>query len=162
MFYHKWMDIVPCAHHLSILKVIVCIYKPQTPSPSHSLPPAKLSESGYKYFSYNLYLSSLKNESSGLKKSEGDTVHFNAILFYFTLSFFFFLSKAYGIWMCLGQGSNQSYSCWPTPQQLRIWATSVTYTTAHHNARSPTHWAKPGIEPTSSLILVGFISPSSF
>ena len=35
---------------------------------------------------------------------------------------------------------------------------SVTYTTAHSNARSLTHWARPGIEPVSSGILVGFIS----
>ena len=27
------------SHCLSILNVIVCIYKPQTPSPSHSIPP---------------------------------------------------------------------------------------------------------------------------
>ena len=30
-------------------------------------------------------------------------------------------------------------------QQRRIWATSVTYTTAHGNARSLSHWAMPGI-----------------
>ena len=35
---------------------------------------------------------------------------------------------------------------------------SVTYTTAHDNARSLTHSARPGIEPTSSWILVRFIS----
>ena len=38
-------------------------------------------------------------------------------------------------------GSNWSYRCWPTPQpqQCRIRATSVTYTTAHGNTRSLTH-----------------------
>ena len=43
-------------------------------------------------------------------------------------------------------------SCQPTPQpqQLGIWAVSVNYTTAHGNARSPTHQARWGIEPTSS------------
>ena len=35
---------------------------------------------------------------------------------------------------------------------------SVTYTTAHSNARSLTHWVRPGIEPMSSWILVGFIT----
>ena len=35
---------------------------------------------------------------------------------------------------------------------------SATYTTAHGNARSLTHWARPGIEPASSRIRVGFIS----
>ena len=44
----------------------------------------------------------------------------------------------------------------PQPQQHK----SVTYTTAHCNARSLTHWAKPGIEPTSSWILVRFVSTS--
>ena len=46
----------------------------------------------------------------------------------------------------------------PQPQQCRIWAVSVTYTTAHGNAESLTHWAKPGIEPLSSWILVGFLN----
>ena len=39
-----------------------------------------------------------------------------------------------------------------------IQAASVTYTIAHSYAGSPTHWARPGIEPASSWILVGFIS----
>ena len=40
----------------------------------------------------------------------------------------------------------------------QIWATSVTYTTAHGNARSLTHWVRPGIESETSCFLVGFIS----
>ena len=39
-----------------------------------------------------------------------------------------------------------------------IQAESATYTTAHSNGGSLTHWVMPGIEPTSSWILVGFIS----
>ena len=35
---------------------------------------------------------------------------------------------------------------------------SATYTTAHGNARSLTHWARPGIESTTSWLLVGFVS----
>ena len=60
----------------------------------------------------------------------------------------------------LSQGSNQSCRCWPMPQpqQLRIWAVSVTYTTAHGNTRSLTHWSRPGIEPASSWMLVRFVS----
>ena len=52
------------------------------------------------------------------------------------------------------------HSCGPTPQpqQRRIWASSVTYTTAHSNARSLTHWTRPGIKPRSSWMLVGFIT----
>ena len=40
-----------------------------------------------------------------------------------------------------GRGSNQSCSCWPTPQpqQCRIPAASATYTIAQSNARSLTH-----------------------
>ena len=43
----------------------------------------------------------------------------------------------------------------PQPQQCEIQALSATYTSAHGNSRSLTHWARPGIEPTSSWILVG-------
>ena len=42
----------------------------------------------------------------------------------------------------------------PEPHQIQ--AESVTYTIAHGNARSLTHWARPGIEPAFSGILVGF------
>ena len=37
-------------------------------------------------------------------------------------------------------------------------AMSVTYTTAHSNAWSLTHWARPGMEPLSSWALVRFVS----
>ena len=46
----------------------------------------------------------------------------------------------------------------PSPYHSHIWATSVTYTTAHGNKRSLTHWARPGIEPASSWTLVRFVS----
>ena len=35
---------------------------------------------------------------------------------------------------------------------------SATYTKAHSNTRSLTHWVRPGMEPTSSWILAGFVS----
>ena len=35
---------------------------------------------------------------------------------------------------------------------------SVTYTIAHCNVRSLTHWVRPGIELVSLLILVGFLT----
>ena len=47
----------------------------------------------------------------------------------------------------------------PQPQQLGIQVKSTTYTTAHGNTRSLTHWARPGIKPATSWILVGFVSP---
>ena len=58
------------------------------------------------------------------------------------------------------RGSNLSYGCWPTlqPQQHRIWAVSVTYTTAHSNIGSLTHWARPRFKPASSWMLVNFVS----
>ena len=34
----------------------------------------------------------------------------------------------------------------------------MTYTTVHGNVGALTHQARPGIEPTSSWILVGFVS----
>ena len=64
------------------------------------------------------------------------------------------------MWKLPGLGSDQSCSCRPMLQQQkhRIWATSVTYTTGQGNARSLTHWAGPGIKPTSSWILVRFVT----
>ena len=83
-----------------------------------------------------------------------------------SLSLFFFLSfclfratpPAYG--GSQARGLNQSCSLQPTPQsqQRRIWAASVTYTTAHSNTGSLTHGARPGMEPLSSWILVRFIT----
>ena len=57
-------------------------------------------------------------------------------------------------------GAIQSCSCQPTPepQQRGIPATSATYTTAHSNSRSLTHWARLGIKPATSWFLVGFVS----
>ena len=46
----------------------------------------------------------------------------------------------------------------PQPQQRQTQAASATYTTAHGNTKSLTHWARPGIEPASSWILVGFVT----
>ena len=38
--------------------------------------------------------------------------------------------------------------------QHRIWAATVAYTTAHSNARSLTHWLRPGIKLATSSFLV--------
>ena len=69
---------------------------------------------------------------------------------------FIFLPAAYGNSQARGQ--NQSFSCPPQPQPLRIQAVSVTSAMAHGNAGSPTQWSEPGIEPTSSEVLVGFVT----
>ena len=42
--------------------------------------------------------------------------------------------------------------------QNQIQAKSSTYATALGNSRSLTHWVRPGIEPTSSWILVKFLT----
>ena len=44
------------------------------------------------------------------------------------------------------------------PQQCGIHMLSVTYTTARGNADSLTHWVRPGTDPASSRILVGFVT----
>ena len=66
--------------------------------------------------------------------------------------FFFFNDCTCSLWKFRGKGSKWSCNCQPTPQppQLWIWATSLTYTTVCGNARTLTHWAMPGMEPTSS------------
>ena len=71
--------------------------------------------------------------------------------------FFFFQGHTHCIWKFPGQGLNQSCNCCPTPQpqQHGMQATSATYTTDHSDARSG---GRPGIEPATSWILVGFIS----
>ena len=40
----------------------------------------------------------------------------------------------------------------------QIQAASETYATVHQNTRSLTYWDRPGIEPTSSWILVRFLT----
>ena len=79
-------------------------------------------------------------------------------LFIFIYLFFCFLGPHPWHMEIPRLGSNWSYSCWPMPQpqQCGIWARSVTYATAHGNARSLAHWARPGIEPSTSWFLVGF------
>ena len=46
----------------------------------------------------------------------------------------------------------------PLYHSHRIQAVSATYTTAHDNAISLTHSERPGIEPASSWIVVGFVT----
>ena len=64
------------------------------------------------------------------------------------LSSFLFCFQGHrcSIWRFPVQGWNWSYSCRPTPepQQHGIRDMSVTYTTAHGNTKSLTHWVRPG------------------
>ena len=63
------------------------------------------------------------------------------LCFFVVVCFFAFCGHTLGIWKSPGEGSNESYSCQPTPQpsQHQIRAVSVTHTTAHGNAGSLTH-----------------------
>ena len=58
------------------------------------------------------------------------------------------------------RGSNWSRSHQPTPepQQRGIRAASASHTTAHGNAGSLTHWARPGIKPATSWCLIRFVN----
>ena len=49
----------------------------------------------------------------------------------------------------------------PQPQQRQIWATPATFTAAYRNARSLTHWARPGIQPSSSWTLYQILNQLS-
>ena len=82
----------------------------------------------------------------------------NILFYYFIFLVFRTAPVAYG--SSQARGSNQSHSCQPTPQpqQRRIRAASVTYTTAHGSTGSVTHWARPEIKPASSGMLVRFVS----
>ena len=87
---------------------------------------------------------------------------FSEKVFFF---FFFFLSfclkgPSCGIWRFPGQGSNQSCSCWPTPQpqQHRIWASVWPI---HHSSRPSqilNPLSEPGIKPETLWFLVGLIN----
>ena len=55
-------------------------------------------------------------------------------------------------------GLNWSCSRRPIPQPRHLQAASAAYTTAHSSTRSLTHRVRPGIEPTSSWILVRFVT----
>ena len=61
---------------------------------------------------------------------------------------------AYGDCQASGVQSELQLLVTPQPQQCRIQTTSVSYTTAHGNARSLTHWVRPGIKPATSWFLV--------
>ena len=55
------------------------------------------------------------------------------------------LPMAYGVSQARGPIGAVATGPMPQPQQCQIWASSVTYTTAHGNAGSLTHRARPGI-----------------
>ena len=86
-----------------------------------------------------------------------ETVKLQRPFFYFLFSCFLFraVPMACGGLQARGSNLSSSFSLTPQPQQHQIRATSVTYTTAHSNSRSLTHWVRPGIELAPSCMLVG-------
>ena len=91
-----------------------------------------------------------------INKSTEISVSLPFFFFFFFFCLFRAASAAYEGWKFPGEGSNQNCNFRPQPQPRQIWAASTTSTTAHSNSRSLTHWERPGIEPSSSWILVGF------
>ena len=79
-------------------------------------------------------------------------------LFFCFILFFCFAPKANESSQAMGQIRATTAHLTPQPQQHRIQTMSVTYATAHGNNGSLTHWARPGIEPASSCIPVGFVT----
>ena len=77
------------------------------------------------------------------------------ILHFFFFGLFRSVPMAYGNSQARGQ--IRAAGCQPA-QPHQIWAASVTYTRAHSNIRSLSQWARPGIKPASSWVLVGFIT----
>ena len=77
-------------------------------------------------------------------------------VFFFHL-FFRAPQAAYGSSQARGR-IGAAAACLHHSQQPGIWAASATYTIAHGNARSLTHWVRTGIKPESSRILIGFIT----
>ena len=83
-------------------------------------------------------------------------------MFFFVFFFFFFLgatTAAYGSSQARSQIKAAAAGLHHSLQQCQIWA--VIYTTACSNIRSLTHWWRPGIKPTSSGILFGFLNRNS-
>ena len=63
------------------------------------------------------------------------------------------------MWKFPGYGSNRSWICWPTQPQQH-WSEPRLPLTTQLTAvpQCVTHWTRPGVEPISSGILVGFIT----
>ena len=78
-------------------------------------------------------------------------------LFYFILPYFiiFLLFRA----ACVAYGSSQARGqIGAAAASLCHTAASVTYTTTNSNAGSFIHRVRPGLEPLSSWILIGFVT----
>ena len=86
--------------------------------------------------------------------------YFLPFLSSFLPSFFLFRAvlAAHGGSQARGRMGAVATSLHHSSRQLGIQAASSTYISAHGIDESLTHWARPGIEPASSWILVGFVT----
>jgi len=81
------------------------------------------------------------------------------LLFFFAfLPFLGLLPKAYGSSQARGPIGAVATSLFQSNSNESFQATSANYTTAHSNATSLTHWARPGSKPMTSWFIVRFIN----
>ena len=78
-------------------------------------------------------------------------------------SFFFFSFLGWHLWYIeisrLGGKLELQLQAYATATAMPDpWAKSATYTTAQGNSGSFTHWRRPGIQPASSRMLVGYLT----
>ena len=99
-----------------------------------------------------ILLYSIKNNERRRREGKGDGER----------SLFFSFFKCPHLWhmeiLRSGVKSELKLQPMPQPQKCQIQASSVTYTAACSITGSLTQWAILGIEPTSSWILVGFLT----
>ena len=97
---------------------------------------------------------------SQIRWRDSNLVLFKPIPWFQVLFLLFFRAspEAYGSSQARGQIGATAAGLHHSHSHTRIWAKSVTYTTAHGNARSSTHWARPGIKAATSWFLVGVLS----
>ena len=80
--------------------------------------------------------------------------------FFLSFFFFFFFFRALGpSAVYISSQARGGIRAVATGQSHSQLASSVTYVAAQGNAGSLTHWARLGIKPASSWILVGFLNP---
>ena len=86
------------------------------------------------------HLSGLSSQVTSSEGPLGNPVNVAAVVTFYPTSLFFSFYLFRAAPMAYGgsqaRGSNQGYSCWPTPQPHQIQAMSATYTTARGNTGS--------------------------
>ena len=84
-----------------------------------------------------------------------------SFIFYFYLLNLFFVFCLSGLHLQHMEvprlGLNRSCSCQPTPEPQQCQSQAMS--DLHHSSwQGLTHWARPGIEPSNSWFLIGFVS----